>query len=147
MFGTLSLVLYDILMSIIIFLTSFLPSNPENLIVDTSTITSQSEYMVFECENKTGRIVDRPTIMKISKKTDEGWECFYEQLGIIEEPSYLYPGETLNLKKSVEYCYGEPTLEPGEYKVKITYRLFEYNKDNEDIEHEYVSVEVPFTVE
>ena len=135
-------ILYRFLVSIIIFFTTYLPLNPENLVVDTSAITSQSVVMVFECENKTGRIVDAATIMEISEKTDEGWNAFFKNYGILEEPDYVFPGGKESLEKQVEYWYGKPTLDPGEYKVKITYRLHESND-----EVNYVTIEVPFTVE
>lgn len=135
--------LRDFLVSIIIFLTTFLPSNPEKLVVDTSAITSQSVDIVVNYENKTGRMVDQPTITAISEKTEEGWNTFFERPGIHDESEYIYPGGTgFGRQPQIGYWYGKPTLEPGEYKMEITYRLHESND-----EVNYVTIEVPFTVE
>ena len=140
MFGEISLVLQDIIVAIVIFLTSFLPSDPEKLTVDASAVTSQSVEMVFEYKNETGHVIDRPTIMKISEKTEDGWKSFYENDVIIEEPYYVMPGKTGSISRPVEYYYGKPTLEPGEYSIEIAYRVHEKNEVN------YVHIEVPFTV-
>lgn len=139
----LKLALYDLMAYVIIFLTTFLPCNPENLVVDTSAITSQSVDIVVNYENKTGRVVDQPTITAISEKTDEGWNTFFERSGIYDEHDYIYPGGTgFSRQPQIGYWYGKPTFEPGEYKIEITYRLHESND-----EVKYMTVEVPFTVE
>lgn len=138
----LNLIVHNIIIYVIILFSSLLPSNYENLIVDTSAINSQSVEMVFEYENKTGRVVDRPTVLEISEKTEDGWNSFFENPAVIEEPQYDLPGGNGTIRIPVEYYYGEPTLSPGEYKVKITYRVHESND-----KVSYTTIEVPFIVE
>ena len=94
MFGEISLVLQDIIVAIVIFLTSFLPSNPEKLTLDASAVTAQSVEMVFEVKNETGRVIDQPTVAQISRKTDEGWDVFYSNDVIYDENDYVLPGGT-----------------------------------------------------
>ena len=136
-------IIQGFVISIVIFLTSFLPANPEKVVVDTSAITSQSAEMIFEIENRTGRVIDQPTLVRVSQKTEEGWNDFFENPVMYDEEDYVLPGSTEKSRvKNVEYWYGKPTLDPGEYKVKIKYRLHE----SKDVV-KYVTVEVPFVVE
>ena len=135
-------IIQGFVISIVIFLTSFLPANPEKVVVDTSAITSQSAEMIFEIENRTGRVIDQPTLVRVSQKTEEGWNDFFENPVMYDEADYVLPGSTEKRKVNAEYWYGKSTLDPGEYKVKITYRLHESND-----EVKYMTVEVPFTVE
>lgn len=105
------------------FMAIFLPVRPDNVKVNVVPMTTESTAIVFECENNTRRIIDRPGVASIEKKDENG---NFQKLKInyifTEEYYAIYPGKSaVDSVSMVDENFGSYKLTKGEYRITVTY--------------------------
>lgn len=107
------------------FMAIFLPAQPDNVKVNVVPVTTESTAIVFECENNTRRIIDRPGVASIEKKDENGnWQKLNINYIFTEEYYAVYPGRSaVDSVSMVDESFDAYKLQKGEYRITVTYVL------------------------
>ena len=107
------------------FMAIFLPARPDNVKVKEIPVTTESTAIVFECENNTRRIIDRPGVASIEKKDENGnWHKLNINYIFTEEYYAIYPGKSaVDSASMVDESFDAYKLQKGEYRITVTYVL------------------------
>lgn len=105
------------------FMAIFLPAHPDNVKVTVIPMTTESTSIVFECENNTRRIIDRPGVASIEKKDENGnWQKIKINYIFTEEYYAIYPGKSaVDSVSMVDENFAAYNLSKGEYRITATY--------------------------
>ena len=110
-------------------LSVILPAKPDNVKVTVRPVTTESTAIVFECENNTRRIIDRPGVASIEKKDENGnWQRVNMNYIFTEEYYAIYPGKSaVDSIGMLSESFDAYKLQKGEYRITITYVLHDEN--------------------
>ncbi|MBE6786128.1 MAG: hypothetical protein E7538_07860 [Ruminococcaceae bacterium] len=106
-------------------LSVILPAKPDNVKVTVRPVTTESAIITFECENNTRRTINRPNVISIEKKDENGdWQNANVAYGYTEVAYSIHHGgnavDSIELGNLFEDFDG---LEKGEYRINVKYRL------------------------
>ena len=101
------------------------PAKPENVKVTVRPVTTQSSGITFECENRTRRTIDKPTVSAIEKKDENGnWQSVDVTYGWTDIGYNLSPGESAVDSIILGNFFDEfEGFEEGEYRLTVKYTL------------------------
>lgn len=106
-------------------LSVILPAKPDNVKVIVRPVTTETAIITFECQNNTRRTIDRPHVISIEKKDENGdWQNANIAYGYTEEAYSIRHGgssvDSIELGNIFEEFEG---LEKGEYRINVKYIL------------------------